>query len=256
MNRFKRLVWSRESQQRHHFQLIFSFHKSLMPDIFSTLAAMGNPDHASDCASSQSASAQSSPEDNTETELYALLHDVSSALRDHAGKDVFAIGGKIDVSPGSPSEGTAEASVVVRWDSGELSQSRNVRLPVSDDTVSQGAFAQLLADCEPATFGINKTEVLDETYRKASKMDTDKFSTDFHPHEHGIMDTIVQALAHGDHTSKPSNLGVRAELYKLNVSDQPSFDNSNVIHRSIPDRRESSSPMLIHHVRPSRWAPS
>ncbi|KAL6414139.1 hypothetical protein AUP68_00655 [Ilyonectria robusta] len=183
---------------------------------------MGNPDHASDSASSQSASAQSSPEDNTQTELYALLHDVSSALRDHAGKDVFAIGGKIDVSPGSSSEGTAEASVVVRWDSGELSQSRNVRLPVSDDTVSQGAFAQLLVDCEPATFGINKTEVLDETYRKASKMDTDKFSTDFHPHEHGIMDTIVQALAHGDHTSKPSNLGVRAELYKLNVYSGPS----------------------------------
>lgn len=180
---------------------------------------MGSPHHSSDSASSQSASAQSPPEDNTETNLYTLLDNVSSALRDHAGKDVFAIGGKINVSPGSSNEGSAEASVVVRWDSGELSQSRNVRLPVSDDTISQGAFAQLLADCEPATFGINKTEVLDETYRKASKMDTDKFSTDFHPHEHGIMDTIVQALAHGDHSSKSSNLGVRAELYKLNVGD-------------------------------------
>ncbi|KAH7166480.1 hypothetical protein EDB81DRAFT_285274 [Dactylonectria macrodidyma] len=171
---------------------------------------------------SEGSSAQSSSERDTNANPDILLLNVSSALKDHAGKDVFAIGGKLDVFPASPPKDTSDASVVVRWDSGEPSHCRNVQLPVGDDAVSKGAFAQLLTDCEPATFGIGNKEVLDETYRKASKMDATRFSTDFHPYEHGILDTIVQALAHGDRQTTSNNLGIRAELYKLNIYSGPS----------------------------------
>lgn len=65
--------------------------------------------------------------------------------------------------------------------------------------------------------------MLDERYRKASKLDRSQFSIDFHPHDYEILDFIAQTLLHdvsqtdflrnrGDHR------GVLAELYKLNVS--------------------------------------
>jgi hypothetical protein len=33
--------------------------------------------------------------------------------------------------------------------------------------------------CQPATFGVNKEDVLDESYRKAGKMDVTDFATNF-----------------------------------------------------------------------------
>ncbi|KAM0441304.1 hypothetical protein ACHAPT_000613 [Fusarium lateritium] len=135
-----------------------------------------------------------------------LLHAVFTSLAHRTGKDVFAIGGAVE----KPS-----SSLAIRWDRDDQGQCRKLLLPTSDDdAVSQESFDLILKDCEPATFGVGGEEVLDEEYRKAGKLDDTRFSTSFNPYGHGILDTINQVLAQGAHREA---LGVRAEMYKLNV---------------------------------------
>ena len=50
------------------------------------------------------------------------------------------------------------------------------------------SFNDLLKACVPATFGLDGEDILDETYRKAGKLDRSQFSTDFRPHHYGIVD--------------------------------------------------------------------
>lgn len=87
----------------------------------------------------------------------------------------------------------------------------------------------LLHACTPATFGHAGRDVLDETYRKAGKLDAQHFSTNFHPADFGILDAIKQTLLPGLNKAglgtgtgaggdREDHWGVRAELYKLNVS--------------------------------------
>ncbi|KLJ06429.1 hypothetical protein EMPG_09266 [Blastomyces silverae] len=94
-------------------------------------------------------------------------------------------------------------------------------LPVSEDTVLQSSFRQLVKECELATFGKGDKDILDEEYRKAGKMDTENFCTNFTPYEYGVVDTIVQALAYNHDKSKTNYRGIRAQLYKLNVYSGP-----------------------------------
>lgn len=71
-----------------------------------------------------------------------------------------------------------------------------------------------LADvCQPASFGLNKQDVVDEAYRKAGKMDNTKFSTLFNPRDAGLLDSVVTNLLRDRITTDE----VYAELYKLNV---------------------------------------
>jgi hypothetical protein len=153
-----------------------------------------------------------------EADWAVLLQEVSSALHSDASKNVFAIGGSIDLSASpSSSTGTAnQAPVTIRWDSGD-DRGRKVSLPVVDnDPKSLSDFHRLLGDCKPATFGRGNEDVMDETYRKAGKMDATEFCTNFNYADHGILDTVVQALV--PNVSGNENNGLRAELYKLNVS--------------------------------------
>ena len=73
--------------------------------------------------------------------------------------------------------------------------------------------ANLSASCEPATFGVNQEDVLDESYRKARKLDVANFSTKFELHKSEIMDVVRAALLEGHDSNRP----VEAQLYKLNV---------------------------------------
>ena len=74
---------------------------------------------------------------------------------------------------------------------------------------------QQLADaCQPAKFGVNQEDVLDETYRKAGKLDNEDFMIRFDPARSGILDVVHSELAI-DRLVK--NDAIRAELYKLNV---------------------------------------
>lgn len=60
---------------------------------------------------------------------------------------------------------------------------------------------------------MHQQDVYDETYRKAGKMDVDRFATQFHPANHGIIEAIRDVLL-GNRVDLGS---IHVELYKLNV---------------------------------------
>ncbi|KAJ6569374.1 hypothetical protein B0H19DRAFT_1209372 [Mycena capillaripes] len=71
----------------------------------------------------------------------------------------------------------------------------------------------LATACQQATFGVNQTDVLDESYRKAGKMDLTKFATRLDIVTSGLLDTITPNILDGHNSDKV----LRAEMYKLNV---------------------------------------
>ncbi|KAJ8522077.1 hypothetical protein ONZ45_g1262 [Pleurotus djamor] len=94
---------------------------------------------------------------------------------------------------------------------------------------------ELLASaCEPASFGRNNEDILDETYRKAGKLDVADFSTNLDLTAAGIIAKIRSELL-TDHRN------VRAELYKLNVYGPGSFFKA---HKDTP-RGESMFGSLV-----------
>lgn len=81
-------------------------------------------------------------------------------------------------------------------------------MKASDDVLRQ------LADyCEPASFGRGNEAVLDESYRRAGKLDLEYFACQFSPEQSGLMAQIQDLLLEGHKGAT----GIRAELYKLNV---------------------------------------
>ncbi|KAL8671579.1 MAG: hypothetical protein Q9168_003923 [Polycauliona sp. 1 TL-2023] len=190
---------------------------------------------------SQGTAAPTYMEGNTNT---SLLRRLSAAVNGEAATATFACGGSVDC----PSKDGTTKGAVIRWDTDR--DPRKIYFPCSQDSTQ--SFEALVRDCQPATFGLDNRDVLDETYRKAGKLDNTAFSTNFHPHDYGIVDavqqilmplpTIGEALAqeHEDQTPRgrfrvvPDDRirgtrrkhddndphGVRAELYKLNHSGQ------------------------------------
>lgn len=83
--------------------------------------------------------------------------------------------------------------VVLRWDSTrDGGSTRKLELP--HDMSSYPAFQQLLSDCQPASFGRGGVDVMDESYRKAGKIDERDFCTNFDPYAVGIVDAVAQVL--------------------------------------------------------------
>lgn len=80
----------------------------------------------------------------------------------------------------------------------------------------QASLRQLIKDCQPASFGYKGENIIDDAYRKATKIDRSEFSSDFCPYELGIVDTITQVLMPNAGKDIATE-GVKAELYKLNV---------------------------------------
>ncbi|KAM5535778.1 hypothetical protein V8D89_010592 [Ganoderma adspersum] len=78
----------------------------------------------------------------------------------------------------------------------------------------QGDVLEALANaCERAKFGRGEETVLDETYRKAEKMDSDNFMTGLDLDATGLRDVVRLGLL----SAKDEKRVVRTELYKLNV---------------------------------------
>ncbi len=121
-------------------------------------------------------------------------------------------------TPGNVSHNMRCEPITIRWDSiTDASSSHKVTLPVKDD--ERPMFEQLLKDCSPASFGRGGKDVMDETYRKAGKLDEAAFCTNFNPYALGIVETAAQALVLNNKTqTNGTHVGIRAELYKLNVS--------------------------------------
>lgn len=164
----------------------------------------------------------------------AAIEALRSLVEDHHSKSIFACGGKVPVLSQESQEGSRNAiaslPVDLRWDalapatdnSKEETATKDVsskqtKLVVPLEPETEGNIKQLLADTQPATFGLGGEHVYDEKYRKAAKMDPSQFSTSFNPYTLGIIDETAQTLLPSARGSKRAR-SVRAELYKLNVS--------------------------------------
>ena len=77
----------------------------------------------------------------------------------------------------------------------------------------------LAETCEHATFGRAHEDVLDESYRKAGKLDKTHFASNFHPVSSGLIDKIRDVLLEG----YGFDFDIRVELYKLNVYGTPLY---------------------------------
>lgn len=176
----------------------------------------------------------------------------------------FACGGVIPILP-RPGVGAvketdtahpvASTPVVLRWDPLPNadgiqkikfpSSFRKLIFPLAGHHAENG-IEELMEDTEPASFGRGNENVMDTNYRKATKMDPEMFSTTFNPYDLGIIDTIAQMLLPSALDSNRYR-GVRAELYKLNVSFSlplcHSIPPTTVLtwHRSTPPRQAASS---------------
>ncbi|KAL4249500.1 hypothetical protein ABKN59_007217 [Abortiporus biennis] len=94
----------------------------------------------------------------------------------------------------------------------------NVRR-IDFDEITDAQIEELSNACDPATFGVNQEDVLDESYRKAGKMNSNNFSINFNPYNSEVVDIIRNTLLEGPNADR----SIRAELYKLNVYGPGSF---------------------------------
>ncbi|KAJ7203498.1 hypothetical protein GGX14DRAFT_461354 [Mycena pura] len=90
---------------------------------------------------------------------------------------------------------------------------KNARSINLDVEVSEEELEQLAAACDPAPFGLDDKDVLDEKVRKAGKIDVENFVARFDVSAAGIVDAITPQILSGE----KSNSVLRAEMYKLNV---------------------------------------
>lgn len=186
-------------------------------------------------------------EPTEEQQTLDLVHQLLRSFQYGRSGMVFACGGKVPIPI---TNNTAEQTqmnvgsaptcppVILRWDPSSKSVPAaecKLEFPLdhSDDTTMHN-MQQLLKDMQPATFGYQGQDVLDESYRKASKLDPSHFACTFSPHELGIIDEVARILLPGfDDRPKSKkrtvcdpyidNVSVmRAELYKLNVYAGPS----------------------------------
>ena len=156
-----------------------------------------------------------------------LIKELAVALKGKAAITTFTYGGSVpiaDLSPNDPpdSKHGPTPPVTLTWDSRTSPELAKITFSLSaDGEKSPVALETLLSDSHPATFGFDGQDILNESYRKASKLDTSTFSTNFHPHDYGIVDAVQQVLfpstvKGGQRVGIGPQL-IRAELYKLNV---------------------------------------
>lgn len=165
------------------------------------------------------------PKDDSENlNPQALLDGIQKTLCQGASEVLFSVGGKINLTNDTPPDAIHGKRDPVRiyWTSGAgENHPRMMSFPTTEPRVATTEpLAQLLKDCEPATFGRGNQEVLDEDYRQASKMDVQRFASDYSPYENRVMEKVSQALAFRD-VGHNSHRGLWAELYKLNVGSIP-----------------------------------
>ena len=157
----------------------------------------------------------------------ALLRKLSAAVNGHAATATFACGGSVPIDDGAavpqePGHLAVSPPVKVRWDTTRDIHT-SITFPPSQGGVFHEKLKALLQTCDPATFGIGGRDVLDEGYRKASKLDTSQFCSNFHPYDCGIIQSVQQILLpstiRGGLGLDAGPQTVKAELYKLNVSE-------------------------------------
>ena len=96
----------------------------------------------------------------------------------------------------------------------------NITRRINLSNASEAELRHLSDACQPATFGVDREDVLDESYRKARKMDITDFATNFNVINSGILDVVRSELLEGHE----SNKAITTELYKLNVYGEARSD--------------------------------
>lgn len=151
--------------------------------------------------------------EDTYSEDERVIEELSSFLHN----SIYACGGTVLVGKQADQrQDNITEPVVIRWDAGELPNRLTLPLPPMAAQKSADATLQrLIDDMEPASFGFQGKDIVDESYRKAMKLDASAFATNFCPYKVGIIDTLSQALLpiRNDQVQ-----GIYADLYKLNVS--------------------------------------
>lgn len=143
------------------------------------------------------------------------------------------------------------------------SRAQKLILPLNSKNLSDSNMErlhQLVADCEPASFGRGQEDVLDPEYRMAGKLDAEQFASSFHPADFGIIENIEQILLprfNSDNENYVWLRRLRVELYKLNVCN-PNWSLSSVpligLTRYTLDPLVFSRVMLIRLVPKTRSA--
>ncbi|KAF7313139.1 Fe2OG dioxygenase domain-containing protein [Mycena kentingensis (nom. inval.)] len=117
--------------------------------------------------------------------------------------------------------------------------------------VDPSQLEKLSAACAKATFGTDHGDVLDESYRKAGKLELDQFAAQFDVHSAGLVDAIAQDFivnkfperrffSHGE--EKPQVKVLRAELYKLNVYGPGAFFKE---HKDTPRSKDMIGSLVV-----------
>ncbi|KAK5717397.1 hypothetical protein LTR15_009291 [Elasticomyces elasticus] len=151
----------------------------------------------------------------------AHIDKLASAVSAEHSRATFACGGIIKIARPTSPDSTPRAEndlppsthpVTLRFG---LDGSGNVlSLPAE---ANSDAFKKLSVACTPASFGRHGENVVDESYRKAGKLDVTAFCSDFCPYNTGIINVVNQVLV----PSLNAHRSVKAELYKLNVYSGP-----------------------------------
>ncbi|KAI0056408.1 hypothetical protein BV25DRAFT_1832295 [Artomyces pyxidatus] len=156
-------------------------------------------------------SSQTAATSSTDVEMAAPVVDLMEPLRQAIVDKPPYISGTLPLTEGDFS---------LFYKSGDGSNARHIDL--ADATPEQ---LQALADaCEPATFGVEQQDVMDESYRKAGKMDSQAFMTRLIPERTSLVDIVRGYLLEGADSSRT----IKLELYKLNVYSKGSFFKAHV----------------------------
>ncbi|KAJ6469402.1 hypothetical protein C8R45DRAFT_1167033 [Mycena sanguinolenta] len=103
---------------------------------------------------------------------------------------------------------------------------------------TENDLAELTAACQRATFGVGGADILDESYRKAGKMDLGKFAACFGVS--GLLETVAPEILQGQNSDEDKFL--KAELYKLNVYGPGSFFKA---HKDTPRSEDMIGSLVV-----------
>jgi hypothetical protein len=128
----------------------------------------------------------------------SVTDEVIQALAQCLPNATYACGGTVKIA--HPDDKTVTDyqdfadPITIRWDS--ATSIEKLTFPLATGVVSgeDDPVAKLVAGTQPASFGFQGKDIIDESYRKASKLDTTAFSTNFCPYEWGIIDVVGQTL--------------------------------------------------------------
>ena len=150
-------------------------------------------------------------------DTYSEDERVIDELSPFLNNPTYACGGTVlfGKQPDQRQDNIAEP-VVIRWDAGEVTKRLTLPLPpMTAEKSGDATLQELIDDMEPASFGFQGKDIVDDSYRKAVKLDTSAFTTNFCPYKVGIVDTLGHALLP---IRRAPFQGIYADLYKLNVS--------------------------------------